>query len=123
MEVAVAEQKEVEKKLQGQTVELHTELKTVRAELKAAEEKIVSLNDNLVAEHEDGFYKAVRQVEVLLNIQKPLELGFDIYKDVYNGVMMDIEQPEETDAGVEAAGAGAREAVEVVGSAADPTDA
>lgn len=77
-------------------MELHTELKTVRAELKAAEEKISSLNDSLVAEHEDGFYKALRQAEVLLNIERPLKLGFNLYKDVYGGVLVDIEQPGET---------------------------
>lgn len=116
LELDVAELKEVKKKLRGRTVELHTELKTVCAELKVAEEKITSLNDSLVAEHEDGFYKAIRQAQVLLNMEKPLALGFDIYKDVYNGVLMDIEQPAET-------GADPGEGVEVVGSVADPKDA
>lgn len=118
----VARLKEVEEKLQGRTVELHSELKKVRAELKAAEEKITLLNDSLVAEHEDGFYKAIRQAEVLLKIEKPLSLGFDIYKDVYHGVLTDIQEPEEADAG-EGAGTGDGERAEVVESAADPHNA
>lgn len=76
-------------------MELHTELKTVQAELKATEEKITVLNKSLVVEHEDGFYKALPQAEVLLNVEKPFELGFDLYKDVYGGVLMDIEPPVE----------------------------
>ncbi|XP_022632539.1 putative DNA helicase ino80 [Vigna radiata var. radiata] len=119
LEEDVARLKEVEEKLQGQTVELHTELKKPCADLKTAEDKIISLNDSLVAEHEDGFYKAIRQVEVLMKVEKPLSLGFDIYKDVYHGVLMDIKDPEVAEAGEETA-EGDGEQVEVVGSAVDP---
>lgn len=83
-------------------MELHTDLKAVQAELKAAEEKIFILNDSLVTEHEDGFYKALCQAEVLLNVEKPFELGFNLYKNVYEGVLMDIEPPSEAAAEPEA---------------------
>lgn len=55
--------------------------------MKAARERISELNTSLVTEHEQGFYKALRQAEVLLKVEKPLALGFDLEKDVYDGVL------------------------------------
>lgn len=56
-------------------------------DLAAARAKIAELNANVVIEHEEGFFKALRQASVLLNVAKPLEIGFDIEKDVYDGVL------------------------------------
>lgn len=52
---------EIEKRLQEGTVKLQTDLNAVRLDLKATWEKIVELNSSMVAEHEEGFYKALRQ--------------------------------------------------------------
>ncbi|WVZ02858.1 hypothetical protein V8G54_023664 [Vigna mungo] len=77
LKLEATEQKEIERRLQGRTVELHNDLSAVRADLKASQKRISEFNDTLVV--------------VLLKVDKPLELGFDLYKDVYDGVLMEIE--------------------------------
>lgn len=93
MKAAAVEQRLIERRLQEQTVELHTDLAVVREELRIAREKVTELDASVVNEHEEGFYKALRQAEVLLKIEKPLELGFDLEKDVYDGVLTYVGPP------------------------------
>ncbi|KOM43594.1 hypothetical protein LR48_Vigan05g119900 [Vigna angularis] len=42
------------------------------------------------SEHEEGFNKALRQASVLAGIHEPFALGFNIEKDVFDGVLVDL---------------------------------
>ncbi|KOM49174.1 hypothetical protein LR48_Vigan08g000100 [Vigna angularis] len=42
------------------------------------------------SEHEEGFNKALRQAFVLTGIHEPFALGFDIEKDVFDGILVDL---------------------------------
>lgn len=81
-EVKVALLKEQEKR----TIALHEDLWATR-------EKIVELNASIVNEHEEGFYKALRQAVVLLHVHEPFDVGFDIEKDVYDGELVYLGPP------------------------------
>ncbi|KOM29680.1 hypothetical protein LR48_Vigan743s001300 [Vigna angularis] len=59
-------------------------------DLAKAKEKISELEAGIVFEHEEGFNKALRQASVLAGIQEPFALGFDIEKDVFDGVLVDL---------------------------------
>lgn len=59
---AVVEHREIEQRLQERTVVLHTDLNAIQEDLKAARERISELNASVVTEHEEGFYKALRQI-------------------------------------------------------------
>lgn len=45
---------------------------------------------NIVVEHEEGFYNALRQATVLLNVHEPFDVGFDIEKDMYGGKLVHL---------------------------------
>ncbi|KOM41307.1 hypothetical protein LR48_Vigan04g150500 [Vigna angularis] len=59
-------------------------------DLAKARERIAELETSIVFEHEDGFNKALRQASVLTGIREPFALGFDIEKDVFDGVLVDL---------------------------------
>ncbi|KOM47183.1 hypothetical protein LR48_Vigan07g088700 [Vigna angularis] len=59
-------------------------------DLARAKEKISELEAGIVFEPEEGFNKALRQASVLAGIQEPFALGFDIEKDVFDGVLVDL---------------------------------
>ncbi|KOM50621.1 hypothetical protein LR48_Vigan08g144800 [Vigna angularis] len=52
-----------------------------------ANEKIAELEATIVFEHEEGFNKALRQASLLAGVQDPFTLGFDIEKDIFDGVL------------------------------------
>ncbi|KOM29430.1 hypothetical protein LR48_Vigan682s000400 [Vigna angularis] len=85
-------------------------------DLARARERISELEAGIVFEHEEGFNKALRQAFVLVGIHEPFTLGFDIEKDVFDGVLVDLNSMVD-DEGPEIEGpsgaAGADEAVEV----------
>ncbi|KOM29783.1 hypothetical protein LR48_Vigan785s001100 [Vigna angularis] len=56
--------------------------------------------------HEEGFNKALRQVTLLAGVQDPFSLGVDIEKDVFDGVLVDLNAAEENEPPVEAAAGG-----------------
>jgi len=69
---------------------LEERLATLQAEHTAALERIYELEGYVMAQHEEGFYKAVRQTAHLFNF----DAGDDrisIEKDVYDGVLMNID--------------------------------
>lgn len=72
---------------------LHEMNATLIEELAGAREKIAELNASIVVEHEKGFYKALRQTTVLLNVHEPFDVGFDIEKDVYGGELVHLGPP------------------------------
>ncbi|KOM57440.1 hypothetical protein LR48_Vigan11g047300 [Vigna angularis] len=76
-----------------------------------AKERIAELEATIVFEHEEGFNKALRQASLLAGIQEPFALGFDIEKDVFDGVLMDLNTVDDEDPGVEGP-SGAMETVE-----------
>ncbi|KOM55346.1 hypothetical protein LR48_Vigan10g123800 [Vigna angularis] len=94
-------------------------LKTNQAltdDLTKARKRIPELEAGIVFEHEEGFNKALRQASVLAGIQEPFAVGFDIVKDVFYGVLVDLNSMvDEEEPGTEgpSGGAGAAEAVEV----------
>ncbi|KOM41032.1 hypothetical protein LR48_Vigan04g123000 [Vigna angularis] len=59
-------------------------------DLARAREKISELEAGIVFEHEKGFNKALHQAFVLAGIHEPFALGFDIEKDVFDGVLVDL---------------------------------
>ncbi|KOM37445.1 hypothetical protein LR48_Vigan03g082700 [Vigna angularis] len=59
-------------------------------DLAKAKEKISELEAGIVFEHEEGFKKALRQASVLAGVHEPFALGFDIEKDVFDGVLVDL---------------------------------
>lgn len=86
LKVVTVEEKEVERRLQARAVELHKDLK-------ADQEKIATQNASIVTEHEEGFYKALRQAAVILKVQEPFAIGFDIENDVYDGKLVYLGPP------------------------------
>lgn len=66
---------------------------TLNDDLLGARNKIVELSASIVAKHEEGFYKALRQAAVLLKVDKPFDIGFDLEKDVYGGELVYIGPP------------------------------
>ncbi|KOM55869.1 hypothetical protein LR48_Vigan10g176100 [Vigna angularis] len=75
-------------------------------EVAKAREQIVELESTILFEHEEGFNKALRQVTLLAGVQDPFSLGVDIEKDVFNGVLVDLNAAEENEPTAEAAGGG-----------------
>ncbi|KOM56178.1 hypothetical protein LR48_Vigan10g207000 [Vigna angularis] len=75
-------------------------------EVAKAKEQIAELESTILFEHEEGFNKALRQVTLLAGIKDPFALGVDIEKDVFNGVLVDLNAVEENEPTVEAAGGG-----------------
>ncbi|KOM38254.1 hypothetical protein LR48_Vigan03g163600 [Vigna angularis] len=73
--------------------------------------KIAELEATIIFEHEEGFNKALRQVSLMAGIQEPYALGFDIEKDVFDGVLVDLNTVDDEDPAVEGP-SGAVEAVE-----------
>ncbi|KOM51795.1 hypothetical protein LR48_Vigan09g045400 [Vigna angularis] len=69
-----------------------------------AKEKIVELESTVMFEHEEGFDKALRQVSLLAGIPEPYSLGVDIEKDVFDGVLVDLNAVEEDEPTVGAGG-------------------
>ncbi|KOM39947.1 hypothetical protein LR48_Vigan04g014500 [Vigna angularis] len=59
-------------------------------DLTKAREKISELEAGIVFEHEEGFNKALHQASVLTGVHEPFALGFDIKKDVFDGVLVDL---------------------------------
>ncbi|KOM52336.1 hypothetical protein LR48_Vigan09g099500 [Vigna angularis] len=60
-------------------------------DLTKAKEKISKLEAGIVFEHEEGFNQALRQASVLMGFKEPFALGFDIEKDVFDGVLVPLE--------------------------------
>lgn len=60
--------------------------KKLGAELTQAKEEFAQLDATVILEHEEGFNKALRQVAYLLKVD-PIASRFDLYQDVYDGVM------------------------------------
>ncbi|KOM38610.1 hypothetical protein LR48_Vigan03g199200 [Vigna angularis] len=75
-------------------------------EVAKAKEQIAELESTILFEHEEGFNKALRQVTLLAGVQDPFALGVDIEKDVFNGVLVDLNAAEENEPTAEAAGGG-----------------
>ncbi|KOM56904.1 hypothetical protein LR48_Vigan10g279600 [Vigna angularis] len=75
-------------------------------EVAKAKEQIAELESTVLFEHEEGFNKALRQVTLLAGVQDPFALGVDIEKDVFNGVLVDLNAAEENEPTAEAAGGG-----------------
>ncbi|KAG2399404.1 hypothetical protein LR48_Vigan04g136600 [Vigna angularis] len=75
-------------------------------EVAKAKEQIAELESTILFEHEEGFNKALRQVSLLAGVQDPFALGVDIEKDVFNGVLVDLNAAEENEPTAEAAGGG-----------------
>ncbi|KOM29693.1 hypothetical protein LR48_Vigan746s000600 [Vigna angularis] len=75
-------------------------------EVTKAKEQIAELESIILFEHEEGFNKALRQVTLLAGVQDPLALGVDIEKDVFNGVLVDLNAAEEHEPAAEAADGG-----------------
>ncbi|KOM55212.1 hypothetical protein LR48_Vigan10g110400 [Vigna angularis] len=75
-------------------------------EVAKAKEQIVELESTILFEHEEGFNKALRQVTLLAGVQDPFSLGVDIEKDVFDGVLVDLNAAEENEPPVEAAAGG-----------------
>ncbi|KOM34862.1 hypothetical protein LR48_Vigan02g101200 [Vigna angularis] len=94
-------------------------LKTNQAltdDLTKARERIAELEAGIVFEHEEGFNKALCHASILAGIQEPFALGFDIKKDVFDGVLVDLNSlVDDEGPGTEgpSSAAGAAEAVEV----------
>ncbi|KOM57406.1 hypothetical protein LR48_Vigan11g043900 [Vigna angularis] len=72
-------------------------------EVAKAKEQIVELESTILFEHEEGFNKALRQVTLLAGVQDPFALGVDIEKDVFNGVLVDLNAAGEDEPATEAA--------------------
>ncbi|KOM30532.1 hypothetical protein LR48_Vigan01g008600 [Vigna angularis] len=75
-------------------------------EVAKAKEQIAALESPILFEHEEGFNKALRQVTLLAGVQDPFSLGVDIEKDVFDGVLVDLNAAEENEPTVEAAAGG-----------------
>ncbi|KAG2407532.1 uncharacterized protein HKW66_Vig0023540 [Vigna angularis] len=75
-------------------------------EFAKAKEQIAELESTILFEHEEGFNKALRQVTLLAGVQDPFSLGVDIEKDVFDGVLVDLNAAEEDEPTVEAAAGG-----------------
>ncbi|KOM44200.1 hypothetical protein LR48_Vigan05g180500 [Vigna angularis] len=75
-------------------------------EVTKAKEQIAELESTILFEHEEGFNKALRQVTLLAGVQDPLALGVDIEKDVFDGVLVDLNAAEEHEPTAEAADGG-----------------
>ncbi|KOM28756.1 hypothetical protein LR48_Vigan583s000700 [Vigna angularis] len=75
-------------------------------EVAKAKEQIAELESTILFEHEEGFNKALRQVTLLAGVQDPFSLGVDIEKDVFDGVLVDLNAAEENEPTVEAAAGG-----------------
>ncbi|KOM45849.1 hypothetical protein LR48_Vigan06g115500 [Vigna angularis] len=75
-------------------------------EVAKAKEQIAELESTILFEHEEGFNKALCQVTLLAGVQDPFALGVDIEKDVFNGVLVDLNAAEENEPTAEAAGGG-----------------
>ncbi|KOM56843.1 hypothetical protein LR48_Vigan10g273500 [Vigna angularis] len=75
-------------------------------EVAKAKEQIAELESTILFEHEEGFNKALRQVALLAGVRDPFALGVDIEKDVFNGVLVDLNAAEENEPTAEAAGVG-----------------
>ncbi|KOM48410.1 hypothetical protein LR48_Vigan07g211400 [Vigna angularis] len=69
-----------------------------------AKEKIAELESTVMFEHEEGFNKALRQVSLLADIPEPYSLGVDIEKDVFDGVLVDLNAVDEPTVGAGAGG-------------------
>ncbi|KOM32027.1 hypothetical protein LR48_Vigan01g158300 [Vigna angularis] len=89
---------------------LHKANRALTNDLAKANERITELEATIVFEHEEGFNKALRQASLLAGIQEPFALGFDIEKDVFYGVLVDLNTVDDEDPGVE----GPSRAVETV---------
>ncbi|KOM35301.1 hypothetical protein LR48_Vigan02g145100 [Vigna angularis] len=79
----------VEKKV---TEDLRAAMEQNRAladDLAKAKEKIFELNAGIVFEHEE----ALRQASVLMGVKESFALGFDMEKDVFDGVLVPLESP------------------------------
>ncbi|KOM37306.1 hypothetical protein LR48_Vigan03g068700 [Vigna angularis] len=81
-------------------------------DLTKANEKIAELEATIVFEHEEDFNKALRQASLLASIQEPFALGFDIEKDVFDGVLVHLNTVDDEEPGVEGP-SGAAGAIEV----------
>ncbi|QCD95782.1 hypothetical protein DEO72_LG6g478 [Vigna unguiculata] len=69
---------------------LEERLAALQAEHIAALERIYELEGYVMAQHEEGFYKAVRQTAHLFNFDAGDD-RINIEKDVYDGVLMSID--------------------------------
>ncbi|KOM56661.1 hypothetical protein LR48_Vigan10g255300 [Vigna angularis] len=67
------------------------------SEVAKAKEKIAELESTVMFEHEEGFNKALRQVSLLAGIPEPYSLGVDIEKDVFDGILVDLQAVEENE--------------------------
>ncbi|KOM55465.1 hypothetical protein LR48_Vigan10g135700 [Vigna angularis] len=70
-------------------------------DLTKANEKIAELEATIVFEREESFNKALRQASLLTGIQESFALGFDIEKDVFNGVLVDLNTVDDEEPGIE----------------------
>ncbi|KOM43634.1 hypothetical protein LR48_Vigan05g123900 [Vigna angularis] len=75
-------------------------------EVAKAKEQVAELESTILFEHEEGFNKALRQVTLFAGVQDPFALGVDIEKDVFNGVLVDLNAAEENEPTAEAAAGG-----------------
>ncbi|KOM26401.1 hypothetical protein LR48_Vigan267s000200 [Vigna angularis] len=66
-------------------------------EVAKAKEKIAELESTVMFEHEEGINKALRQVSLLAGTPEPYSLGVDIEKDVFDGVLVDLQVAEENE--------------------------
>ncbi|KOM30955.1 hypothetical protein LR48_Vigan01g051000 [Vigna angularis] len=63
--------------------------RTLNDDLVKAKERVRELEESVVFEHEEGLNKALRQA----GVEDPFVLGFDIEKDVFDGVLVDLNAP------------------------------
>lgn len=57
---------------------LHEKNVALTEEAVGVNEEIAKLNARIIVEHEEGFYKALRQATVLLKVHEPFDVGFEI---------------------------------------------
>ncbi|KOM29512.1 hypothetical protein LR48_Vigan715s000200 [Vigna angularis] len=98
-------------RLQSSEAGLQKTNRLLSADLAKANEKVAELEATVVFEHEEGFNKALRQASLLAGIQEPYALGFDIKKDVFDGVLVDLNTVGDEDPAAEVP-SGAVEAAE-----------
>ncbi|KOM38407.1 hypothetical protein LR48_Vigan03g178900 [Vigna angularis] len=97
--------------LQSSEAELRKTNQLLSADLAKANNKVAELEATVVFEHEEGFNKALWQASLLAGIQELYALGFDIEKDVFDGVLVDLNTVGDEDPATEVP-SGAVEAAE-----------
>lgn len=71
--------------------ELSEKNQALMRDLERIGKRTTELNEGIVFEHEEGFYKSLRQASFLLGVVDPNVVGFDIEKDVIDGELVQLE--------------------------------